>query len=50
MFEKLGIFVIIEEGKGFFIMEGYYFFLVIFIEDEVNVLIIMELFVSKNKD
>ncbi|WP_459212246.1 helix-turn-helix transcriptional regulator [Aquimarina rhabdastrellae] len=48
--EKSGIPIIIEEGKGYAIMEGYHLPPVVFSEDEANALITIEQLVLKNKD
>jgi len=48
--EKSGIPIVIEEGKGYSIMEGYHLPPVLFTEDEANALITIEQLAIKNKD
>lgn len=48
--EKSGIPIIIEEGKGYSLMEGYKLPPVMFTENEANALITAEQLILKNKD
>lgn len=48
--EKSGIPIVIEEGKGYSIMEGYHLPPVLFSEEEANALITIEQLAIKNKD
>jgi predicted DNA-binding transcriptional regulator YafY len=48
--EQSGIPILTEEGKGYYLMEGYRLPPVTFTESEANALITAEKFVSKNKD
>lgn len=48
--EEVGVFICMEEGKGYFLSEGYCLLLVMFMEEEVNVLIIVVKFIVRNKD
>lgn len=48
--EQSGVPVLMEEGKGYSLMEGYRLPPVTFTESEANALITAEKFVSKNKD
>jgi predicted DNA-binding transcriptional regulator YafY len=48
--EKSGIPIVIEESRGYFIMEGYHLPPVLFTEDEANALITVEQLVINNKD
>jgi predicted DNA-binding transcriptional regulator YafY len=48
--EQAGVPILTEEGKGYFLMEGYSIPPVMFTEEEANALITAEQFVLKNKD
>ncbi len=48
--EKSGIPIVIEEGRGYSIMEGFKLPPVMFTEEEANALITAELIISQNKD
>lgn len=48
--EKSGIPVVTEEGKGYFLQEGYQLPPIMFSEDEANALITAEQLILKNKD
>ncbi len=48
--EQAGVPIFIEEGKGYFLMEGYRIPPVMFTESEANALITAEQLVLKNKD
>ncbi len=48
--EKSGIPVVTEEGKGYFLQEGYQLPPVMFSEEEANALITAEQLILKNKD
>ncbi|RIW13441.1 YafY family transcriptional regulator [Algoriphagus lacus] len=48
--EEAGVPLIVEEGKGYFLMEGYRIFPTMFTESEVNALITAEQLVLKNSD
>jgi predicted DNA-binding transcriptional regulator YafY len=48
--EDAGIPILMEEGKGYTLMEGYKLPPVMFTEDEANALITAEQFILKNKD
>lgn len=48
--EKSGIPIVIEEGKGYTLMDGYRIPPVMFTQDEANALITAEQLIRKNKD
>jgi predicted DNA-binding transcriptional regulator YafY len=48
--EQSGVPILTEEGKGYYLMEGYRLPPVMFTESEANALITAEHFVQKNKD
>lgn len=50
MFKNVGIFISGDFGIGYFIMEGYWFFFLMFNEGEVVVFLIVEKFIGKFMD